>query len=1373
VATNISAATAIVIPTTSTPYSITLNARDTAQPYHEVWWAYHPRTCVSAMSIRAQAVSGTTYQPTVAVFTGIPATLTPYPIPGENNARDDDYTVETTTDLTYFIRVRSAFQNNDLDSDLSLTVTLIANETIAPIGSLAFTYISRRPLELRSASTGGVLQAIAGMPYARVAAALNAGQMCLQSTTGTSLEFFDAQFHHLVTLSYIPYQLTSSSAGDRFYVTNFLSGIPSGATIWAINGAGSLVGTWSPPIAPFVASGEMEWRGLAVSPNNALIYLGGPPDGWAEPDPAASGVIHVFDTVGGTVTDLGEPVLSASPRRYIIGGIVVLPSDGSLLVSYQHLEGESNHTHVYHYSSAGSVLHHYDLGAWNFRHLLRIPGDNTAFWIHLNSGGDVSTPDRVVKVRISDGAWLVDFLMHNTQLPLEYQGGSMWVTGAASPACVVTPPPTPLPPPPTPPPPVPGVPPGPCTPQTQTGNGGTGHAGCNTGGVGFVSLYNGPWGSVPSHADPIPGESMVNARGVDLWVEIVHTDFPTGDQTTYRRAMVDIADDPTYQGGLKSGGLLGVGDIEHGLGNEQGGFEAATVDIAYADSADRLFRNLLAGQELEGDEVRIKLATPAGRVAAVAPRVIARAVAQKPRLWSALNASFSASDYLFSEFGPFGPGRQFPSWLIPESIFPHATADSLKLSLPVLYGEKSDEGAVDPLTGVVNPKGLVPLIYVGPASLATTTTVVTFPPLDPSLVPPPDVEVQYLLHPAGELTFQAVPEHSTLDRYQANLFAAGTTDPLLGTLNLGLPQPDSNNTISYDAAAWLNSQALGDYDVTVTAIRGADTSESLASNAFSVPLSAETTGGGWGGPINTDPYFAVVASYNNRGSRVVRKSGVAGPYDPTGHDFRVTWTEAPQAAEYWVFMYTPGVWDAYANPQAAASVRYKRLSATPTNSRDPAWDYYVDWTGPTDGAVWPPAAGGTTTQTDTWDTYVVCGHAIFDILAVYGSDLGQGSAIAEQQRVRIDPGTRGDILCPFFPTWPFATPYRDFTAQDGSVYRMTVIYARGPLSQSHRDGVINMTINAIGIEDVGDGTGLPLTDAHAVQQHWIENFLINNYRSGTWVTDGTHPRWSDGIAMVRSSSFAALQTLERSRLGGRGLTVGWYAADQKVLQDWFREWNQSTDSRLGINADGQIVVAAIDETFDTTTWPHVRHEVDLFGDVVMTSGEERENVVSGVCDWDPDTRQFRGHTVVYESQRAITEYKGRRKEGNKIESTILVSELQLRWVLQRRLARLQSGTKVTEITGKIDLLDYDVGTGVLLTTIEGTGATGYVDKPFLILRRRFRVSDRLVTLTLLDLEPFIVPSENQFVIGDDTVSVATGNPIGNDGSPSTSIVVAN
>lgn len=162
------------------------------------------------------------------------------------------------------------------------------------------------------------------------------------------------------------------------------------------------------------------------------------------------------------------------------------------------------------------------------------------------------------------------------------------------------------------PPPAPIVP---CEPESTVTNGGKGKSGCNDGGAGFIRTYVGPFGDVPLHANPADGESLTNKEraGLEVWVELRHVDYPSGDVTIHRRAFEELGDPAAYEGGRKQAGLLEVGEIEHAIGNEQGSFEAATIDLGFSDTLDRLFRNLADDQDVDGDEVTIKIASDAAR----------------------------------------------------------------------------------------------------------------------------------------------------------------------------------------------------------------------------------------------------------------------------------------------------------------------------------------------------------------------------------------------------------------------------------------------------------------------------------------------------------------------------------------------------------------------------------------------------------------------------------------------------------------------------------------------------------------------------------------------------------------------------------------
>ncbi len=158
----------------------------------------------------------------------------------------------------------------------------------------------------------------------------------------------------------------------------------------------------------------------------------------------------------------------------------------------------------------------------------------------------------------------------------------------------------------------------PCAPKSEIGNGGKGQFGCNNGGVGWTSSYAGPYGTVPQHEDPPDGETLTGKEhaGVEAWMRLYHRDYPSGVVTMFQRSLVELADPPAYEFGRKSEGLLSIGDIEHAIGNEQGGFEASTVDLQLSDAIDRTVRILLDDQDLEGDEVDVLMASDAARGAA-------------------------------------------------------------------------------------------------------------------------------------------------------------------------------------------------------------------------------------------------------------------------------------------------------------------------------------------------------------------------------------------------------------------------------------------------------------------------------------------------------------------------------------------------------------------------------------------------------------------------------------------------------------------------------------------------------------------------------------------------------------------------------------
>jgi hypothetical protein len=347
-----------------------------------------------------------------------------------------------------------------------------------------------------------------------------------------------------------------------------------------------------------------------------------------------------------------------------------------------------------------------------------------------------------------------------------------------------------------------------------------------------------------------------------------------------------------------------------------------------------------------------------------------------------------------------------------------------------------------------------------------------------------------------------------------------------------------------------------------------------------------------------------------------------------------------------------------------------------------------------------------------------------------------------QTRVKLDLVTRNGKDCMVFgyPNYIRTTTYEDIMGSDGEIYRVQDIWVRGPLLDAHLNGQVTLAANVIGVEDQGDGTGLPITDYFTAYNWFIENCVIVNSKipkgPGSLFpqTDGDLAAYADGTYMVKGSTFVAAQAASAIDFGGDGYKVGAYFGDPISTRDAIQLWNDNGGCRLGVNEDGQIFVWRLDRTVDTTTWPRVEHVNRVFGEVARTHpSTEVENVVQGTCDWDADGARYRNPLTVFTSTTGILHNKSIRKNSKLIDGKLTRDPLQWNYVLQQRLAYAQDGPVYVTFTGDIGLMDYGIGSGIQFTSIMGPGSVGYVDQPLIILSKRYMVDSHLVTLFCLDV----------------------------------------
>lgn len=769
----------------------------------------------------------------------------------------------------------------------------------------------------------------------------------------------------------------------------------------------------------------------------------------------------------------------------------------------------------------------------------------------------------------------------------------------------------------------------PCDPQPETTSGGKGASGCNPGGVGHEITFTGPvYGNIPVHDDPSEGESFAgrDGEGFEPYVIIQHVDYPTDVVTAYPRAMVELGDVPTYDGGRKPAALIGLGTVQNSIGNELGTPEAASVDVQLTDANDNFVRNMLDDQDMEGDEVDVKMASDLARRTAVAPKVLSRAIIHSVQLQSVKKASLSAEDESFAPTGPLGPNQKFPNWTFGDLglAAPNLTNDLKSVALPIGYGEKSDWNARDPLTNAISMKGKVSGRFIGRFGSST------FPELG-TLAAPPDV-------------------------------TGKTLDVLVGQMNQliadGVPAVNWQDTLGFD---------FGTSDL-----------QRLINGELGIPI-----------PVSFTPLAAIV-----------------------------------------------GEGDLLAGL----------------------------------GVGTTPSPGGT----DDWGVLVFHGTPIYRYISVHGSNLGGGDPKARHDRITLDINARAgaDLLVPGYDNWPFTTTYLPFTnPETGRTFWLSCILVRGPLLDDHISGAVNITANMILTEDVGDGSGLPIIEIHKAEHHWYENHLLNRWSSGLYTTTVDFPKYADGTPKIRSSSFVVAQNQTANDLGGLGLTISWIAEAQIPNIQMIDNWNKWTASYTPRTALGQFRKFRFSPTEDPTgtmgggtPWPRIDHIPDIFGPVVQNSGVERENVVIGSGDYDNDKDKFMIGAIRRTSAAGIKKNKNLEKKGDPILNEMLDDAVQLTWTLDRRLTYQQFGMRFIEIQGKRDWLDYDVCTGVLLTSPEGYSSVGYINHPFIIWRRRYDFGSKKVTLTLWDVKDVlyatmgvpegdlsggVTPEQQDPIMGDD------------------------
>jgi hypothetical protein len=483
------------------------------------------------------------------------------------------------------------------------------------------------------------------------------------------------------------------------------------------------------------------------------------------------------------------------------------------------------------------------------------------------------------------------------------------------------------------------------------------------------------------------------------------------------------------------------------------------------------------------------------------------------------------------------------------------------------------------------------------------------------------------------------------------------------------------------------------------------------------PVLSASVVGTPGGDTGHYQVTMLTANGETVGSNIVTVSNVPEPRDASNY-VELTWT-------------APSGWEAIYASMAVAFRVCGRTHNPPATYLDmmnnggtftsPEYEYHDDHDQDIEKLPAAPAVGtatvvltnpndpSTLVTGDIWTTFAVgLGHILG--VEVYGSDLVAGG---EPSRTLLNTSSDPDLQPP--------EVIEIGTGADQ--IRVTVFYAKGVRVQQHLDGIVKFAVNCCGVEEVGDGTGDPITEAGPGLQ-WLLNEIAlkdegTGYRTGNYgplemFTDGTTP-------ILKPTTFSAFQALTAVWIGGRGYQMH-LALTETVTLSQVLQWACLTfHIHVGTTQHGQVGIWALDPSVDTSTAPHYR-VFDVHGPLPAPeiAEEEVENRLRFRYGYDPDLREYPGDMETIEHLGSQDLYGLKDASGSAVDSFLELrctrDQVTARNAMARRLYQNRIAPIYQPVPLSLRAMESDLGSVFVLTHHDGVGVNGYIDQPFFTVR---------------------------------------------------------
>jgi len=327
-------------------------------------------------------------------------------------------------------------------------------------------------------------------------------------------------------------------------------------------------------------------------------------------------------------------------------------------------------------------------------------------------------------------------------------------------------------------------------------------------------------------------------------------------------------------------------------------------------------------------------------------------------------------------------------------------------------------------------------------------------------------------------------------------------------------------------------------------------------------------------------------------------------------------------------------------------------------------------------------------------------------------------------------------FAPDHPGWIYPTKYVDINGQ-----RFTLIFTTvEPLPDT-------VFVDVDGIETAADGTGTLIRSIVDQRLHFMVNFIAPDtpWATGPYLTAAAtvFPHLPD-IPLVDEASHTAVKASLATRLSGtdyEGATIIGAAREFVSALDALARFQQSGDFDQTFNRKGQ----------DTVSCEPIEAALDLpvIGDVLSIRQGSFNlvdqvqsaffNIIPYVHSRDYTGREkggWKGNAEI-RSDESITNY-DQEREAPKMElhacrANTPQGSATIADVMARKLARFQDPRRIGSLQMPFEGLNYEPGSVVAITHLEGIGAEGWTGREVRIIRHEVEPTTGLIRLDFYDL----------------------------------------